>query len=348
MKNFKLKSSLFLTILSTGLILTSCSKSDSSPTPETPPVVIVPPTPIVISTSIFSGISGTSGSINGEIATATFSEPYGICSDASGNLYVTEKSSSKIRKITSAGIVSTFISDLNNISIPSGICIDPQSNLFVADSDYNVITKVTTSPVTSIFAGFFNYNGYNDGTGGNAEFSNPSGVCIDNIGNLFVADTDNNCIRKITPARVVSTFAGTQSFGFVNGTGANASFNSPVSICIDSNNNLYVTDLNNHAIRKITPARVVTTLAGSGVPGFLNATGSAAKFFNPAGICVNSDGTIFVADRSNKKIRQISPDGVVTTVLTSTTFSGINGIVMVNNKLFITNPTSHVIHSIQL
>jgi serine/threonine-protein kinase len=171
--------------------------------------------------------------------------------------------------------------------------------------EYYVTGRVFTYAGTS--------QGFAEGNAGSAQFNTPSGVVRDAAGNLFVCDRDNHRIRKITAAGVVSTFAGSSTAGFNDGTGSAASFNQPYSIAIDASGNLFVGDRMNHAVRKITPAGVVTTLAGNGVPGDVDATGAAARFHEPLGITVDPSGLIYVADYINQKIKKITQAGVVTT-----------------------------------
>ena len=166
----------------------------------------------------------------------------------------------------------------------------------------------------STFAGA-SLRGSTDGTGSAARFNNPNGIAVDTSGNVYVVDTGNFTIRKITPAGVVTTFAGFPlASGSSDGTGSAARFTSPAGVAVDTAGNLYVTDSN--SVRKITPAGVVTTLAGTiGATGSTDATGSAARFNGAAGIAVDpSTGNIYVADQSNFKVRRVSPAGVVTTL----------------------------------
>src|SRR5438105_3267243 len=150
--------------------------------------------------------------------------------------------------------------------------------------------------------------GSTDGTGSAARFNSPSGVVVDSAGNTYVADTVNSTVRKITPAGVVTTFAGLAgSTGSVNGTGSAARFNFPSGVSVDraGTGNIYVGDTNNVTIRQITPAGVVTTLAGSpGMKGGANGTGSAARFVLPEGMAVDSAGNIYVADTDPSTIRK--------------------------------------------
>ncbi len=177
-----------------------------------------------------------------------------------------------------------------------------------------MIRKITAAGDVTTFAGSAGLSGKTDGTGTAARFSQSNGITIDSAGNLYVADTANNTIRKITQSGVVTTLAGSPgSSGLTDGTGAAARFAVPFDVAVDAVGNVYVCDHGNHAIRKITAAGVVTTLAGSGSAGNANGTGTAATFRFPSGIAVDSAGNVFVADTDNQLIRKITAAGVVTT-----------------------------------
>ncbi len=277
--------------------------------------------------------TGSSGSLDGSAASATFYYPHGVAVDAGGNLYIAESQNRKIRMITPAGIVSTLAGSGNYGSAdgigaaayfasPSGVAIDPGGNILVADSGNNRIRKVTPTGATSIFAGS---DMARDETGTAASFYNPDGVAVDASGNLYVADTSNHKIRKISPAGVVSTFAGSGAQGSADGNGAAASFSSPTGVAVDASGNVFVADSSNSKIRKITPAGDVTTFAGSGLGGSANGTGTAASFNQPGGLAVDASGNLYVADRGNHKIRKISPAGVVTTLAGSGNQGSVNG-----------------------
>jgi sugar lactone lactonase YvrE len=202
-----------------------------------------------------------------------------------------------------------------------GVTVDSSGNLYIADSGNDTIRKITSAGVVSTFAGTAGTPGSADGTGTAASFSAPTGITVDAGGNLYVADTGNDTIRKITPAGVVSTLAGTAGTpGSADGTGSAAGFYFPRGIAIDPSGNLYVADSGNETIRKITPAGVVSTLAGTaGTPGAADGTGSAASFASPQGITLDSAGNLYVADMNNNTIRKITPAGVVTTIIGSST-----------------------------
>ena len=149
-------------------------------------------------------------------------------------------------------------------------------------------------------------SGSANGTGVAASFSFPYGVAVDSSGNIYVADAYNNLIRKITSGGAVTTFAGSGSAGATNATGTSASFHNPEGVAVDSSGNVYVADTTNHLIRKITPARVVSTFAGTGSPGSNNGAATVATFNNPSGVAVDPSGNVYVADASNHLIRKIT------------------------------------------
>ncbi|MES2387020.1 MAG: gliding motility-associated C-terminal domain-containing protein [Bacteroidota bacterium] len=168
--------------------------------------------------------------------------------------------------------------------------------------------------------------GYADGNDTAARFSYPSGLVFDASGNMFITDQGNNRIRKMTPAGVVTTFAGSGVAGYADGVGTNAKFNEPYGIAIDLAGNLYVGDHGGYRVRKITPGGFVTTLAGSGLPGFTDGQGTAASMMNPMGIAVDRSGNVYVADYRNHAIRKITPGGMLTTFAGSGTQGYAEGI----------------------
>jgi sugar lactone lactonase YvrE len=234
-----------------------------------------------------------------------------------------------IRKITSAGVVSTFagsgiggfadgIASVAQFNGIDGLAVDTAGNVYVADTNNHRVRKISPAGVVSTLAG--STQGYANGTGTAARFNNPSGVAVDAAGNVFVTDTFNYRIRKITPAGVVSTLAGSGIAGFANGSGTAAQFNKTYGIAVNDAGSIFVADALNHRIRKITASGVVTTLAGS-VYGYANGNGTAAKFSYPYGITVDATGTVYVTDAEDNRIRKITIAGMVSTLAGS----GIGG-----------------------
>jgi serine/threonine protein kinase, bacterial len=207
---------------------------------------------------------------------------------------------------------------------PLGVAVDAAGNVYVADTDNHMIRKIASNGQVTTVAGN-GTSGSADGAGAGASFNLPIGVAADAAGNLYVADVLNHKIRKITPIGEVSTFAGSGSIGFSDGTGIAASFTFPQGVAVDGAGNVYVADTDNHRIRKITAGGEVSTLAGSGLPGSADGTGAAASFNFPHGVAVDAFGNVYVADRFNFKIRKITPAGVVTTLAGISTFGAVDG-----------------------
>ncbi|HZX57900.1 MAG TPA: hypothetical protein VFE54_04220, partial [Mucilaginibacter sp.] len=184
-----------------------------------------------------------------------------------------------------------------------GLAIDATGNIFVADYGNNVIRKITPAGVVSTYAGNGNA-GFVDGAASKvAAFNGPAGVAFDQQGNLFVADRNNNMVRKISPAGGVSLYAGVLKPGYTNITidsaiGSWGAFNHPNGIAVDATGNVYVADLNNNAIRQITPARVLSTIAGG--------PGQTALVGYPSALCVDATGNIFISDEAGRILKLTS------------------------------------------
>jgi type IX secretion system substrate protein/NHL repeat-containing protein len=285
--------------------------------------------------TVTSLAGSTAGFADATGTAAQFFEPYGIAIDASGTVYVADSRNNRIRKITSAGMVTTFAGSgivgfadgtgtAAKFSLPTGLAVDGSGIIYIADRANHSIRKITSSGVVSTLAGSGTF-GFADGTGAAAQFNNPWGVAVDDSGTVYVADNSNHCIRKITPAGVVTTLAGSGIAGFADGTGTAAQFDQPTDVAVDASGNVYVADFNNQRIRKITSAGEVTTLAGSGIAGYSDATGTAAQFKFPISIAVDASNTVYVADRDNQLIRKITSSGVVSTLAGSGTAGFADG-----------------------
>jgi sugar lactone lactonase YvrE len=189
---------------------------------------------------------------------------------------------------------------------PYGVTVDASGNGYVADSDNSRIRKISPTGAVTTLAGS-GVEGFLDGTGSTARFFIPRGAAVDVSGNVYVADTENNRIRKVSPTGVVTTLAGSGVEGFSDGIGTAAQFTLPNSVAVDAAGYVYVADEGNERIRKISPAGVVTTLAGSS-RGFADGAAAIAQFNRPHGIAVDASGNVYVADRDNQRIRKITQD----------------------------------------
>ncbi|MFN3587967.1 MAG: hypothetical protein ACK4UP_01210, partial [Spirosomataceae bacterium] len=271
--------------------------------------------------------SGTAGFADGVGTNAQFSRPFGITLDTQGNVYVADRGNQCIRKITPAGVVTTIAGSTRGFADgtgaaarfdePVGVTTDPDGNVYVADRLNHRIRKITPAGVVTTIAG--STAGFADGTGINAQFSSPNGVTTDAQGNIYVSERDNHRIRKITPAGVVTTIAGSTE-GFADGVSTSAQFNIPFGMTLDTQGNIYVADYNNHRVRKITSAGEVTTVAGSTL-GFANGPVTTAQFFQPIGVVLDTQGNIYVADFGSNRIRKIDNGITYTTCFVAPTLS---------------------------
>lgn len=319
-----------------------------TPPPPPPP----PPPPAVVSTAItvFAGALGGPGNIDG--LPGRLASPASLTIDAAGTIYVADPGNCNIRKLTASGLSLFYgprrctYNSSGNLApadfeflddVARGIAADRAGNVFFFSQKEKVLKRIAADGILTSTAnrgdiGTFAIDAnstlyYTSGTTLYKVDSNGtssalaslgrsgfSGLAVGDDGTVFAANSDQHVIYKITRLGVVSTLAGSGSPGNADGAGASAQFNYPVGVAADSGGNVYVTDLQNYTIRKITPAGVVTTLAGtSGVSGTLDGQGLLAKFATPTGIVVDKSGNIFVADTHNAAVRKVSPSVVVTT-----------------------------------
>jgi sugar lactone lactonase YvrE len=259
-----------------------------------------------------------------------------------------------VATVTAAGATSLTVTvpagaSTGKITVQVGNEIATSANDFVFIESDEVIVETLTGNGTL---------GSEDGTIAAARFYQPTGVALDASGNIYVADYSNHLIRKITPAGTVTTLAGSGIAGYADGTGTAAVFQGPFGVAVDAYGNVYVADSFNHRIRKVTPAGIVSTVAGSGVYGFADGDGIAAQFYSPRGVAVDGAGNIYVADAINHRIRKISPAGIVTTLAGSISgntdgnvsdakFSGPTGITVdASGNIYVADTGNHRIRKI--
>jgi Bacterial Ig-like domain/Thrombospondin type 3 repeat len=268
--------------------------------------------------------SGIRGSTNGPAGLASFNSPCGIAVDGSDNVFVADLDSSHVRKIPVDGnvfdIAGTTVGfqdgnpQLSQFRGPCGVALDKAGNLYIADIDNHRIRIRRPSGFISTFAGS-GVAGTADGPAAQAQFNQPYAIALDNAGNAYVVERNGHRVRKISPSGVVSTLAGSAGTGYVDGPGASAKFFFPCGVAVDASGLVYVADWANNRIRTITPAGIVSTLAGNGLAGFNDGNGQAAQFNNPCGISFDESGqNLYVADFSNHAVRVVTPSGDVQTV----------------------------------
>ncbi len=290
------------------------------------------------------------GFVNGPSDDARFASPWDCAVDADGNVYVADRFNYAVRKISPSGQVTTLAGGsyggLDGVGpeaqfwFPSGVAVDGNGFVYVADPQARTIRKINPNGSVSTLAGRF--RGNEDGTGDAARFAYPAGLAVDASGNVFVADTFNYAVRKITPAGVVSTLAGGNGRGYVDAVGGEAKFEAVWDVAVDGGGNVYVADVNG-VIRVIDPAGSVSTLAGSG-EGYADGPAGQARFSHVYGLEVDADGNVYVADTGNHTIRRISPGGDVITlggmpenfggadgVGDQAVFNGLTGITVASN-----------------
>jgi hypothetical protein len=283
----------------------------------------------IISTVAGNEFSGYSGD-GGQATAANLRNPYRVAVDSAGNVYIADMDNHRIRKVAPTGIISSVagngifgysgdggLATEAQIFRPEGVAVDSGGNLYISDNGNNRIRKITAAGIISTVAGngTSGYSG-DEGLATEAQLDSPGSVEVDSAGNLYVADTQNHRIRKVTPAGIISTVAGNGS-ALYNGDGMLATtaalFASDVAV--DSAGNLYIADDGNHRIRKVTPAGIISTAAGNGTSGYSGDGGlaTAAQLYNPSGVAADSAGNLFIAEYLNHRVRKVTPTGIIST-----------------------------------
>jgi len=291
----------------------------------------------VIATVAGNGLSGFSGD-NGPAVNAQMNRPYGLAVDSTGNLYIADTENQRIRKVSNGAIATIagngtagFSGDSGPaigamLATPIGIAVDLASDLYIVDRDNNRIRKVANGAITTAAGnGTPGFSGDN-GPAANAQLSNPIGVAVDALGNLYIADSYNQRIRKVTDG-AITTVAGGGTPICGNGPALSCQFVDPFDIAVDSAGSLYISDQADSRIWKVSNG-LVAVVAGNGTAGFSGDNGPAtsAQLSSPAGVAVDSAGNVYIADTGNNRIRKVA-NGVIATVAGNGTagFSGDGG-----------------------
>ncbi|MEO6742755.1 MAG: hypothetical protein ABIP20_21145 [Chthoniobacteraceae bacterium] len=288
----------------------------------------------------FAGESVSNSQVDGVGTHAGFAYPTGMAINPAGTLFVADSGFGSIRKITTPGAVVTTVPIPRILDQPLGIAVDAAGNIYVAETPRCVIDKITPAGVFSVFAGIPYSPGSNDGPALSARFNQPSGVAVNAAGEVFVTDSDNHTIRKISPAGVVSTLAGWPGrIGNTDGTGTSAQFYQPRGIKLDTDGSLVVADTSNHMIRRVTMAGVVTTLGGfPGAGGHRPGIYRDAHFSTPFDVAIAPGGLIYVAETAANVIA-VGTSGARLTVfayasLPGSTTAFANGVLLLAGSTF--------------
>ena len=253
-----------------------------------------------------------------------------VAADSAGNLYIADSSNHRIRRVDSSGTITTVAgggsADGDNVpavqarlSRPSGVVLDGAGNLYIADTSNHRIRRVDSSGTITTVAGTGERGfGGDGGPAVQAQLASPFGVAVDSAGNLFIADTLNSRIRRLDTKGTITTVAGTgeESFGGDGGPALQAQLARPIGIALDGSGNIYLASVFNQRIRRVDSSGTITTVAGTGTSGFNGDRGPAvrAQLDNPEGVAVDGAGNLYIADRTNNRIRRVDASGTITTI----------------------------------
>ncbi len=263
----------------------------------------------IITTAAGIGYAGSTGD-TGFAIRAQVDGPEGVAVDAEGGLWITEAAGGRIRRVDSGGYISTM--ETSALQLPSGIAVDSERNIYVADTAAHTVRRIAPDGSEQIVAGT-GAPGYagDGGPAASALLKNPAGLCLDAQGNLYIADSGNHAVRRVTKEGTITTVAGRgePSSDGDGGPAAAAGLNAPAAVAVDSEGSLYIADTGNNRIRRVDARSVIETIAGTGASGYAGEDAPAleAEFDGPAGIAVDAAGVVYVADRGNGLIRMLTP-----------------------------------------
>jgi uncharacterized protein (TIGR03437 family) len=286
--------------------------------------------------SLIAGTPSTAGFAgeSGQATSADLNSPTGVWVDANHNIYIVDTDNDRIRIVSSSGIITTAAGSSTadvyagdggkatqaSVNRPNGIAFDATGKImYIADTGNSVIRKVDTSTgiITTVAGNNSSAYGGDGGPATSASLSLPTGVALDSAGNLYIADTNNSCIRKVTTDQVIHTVAGQCSYALFQGDGGPAiaaKLNKPYSVAVDAQGSIYFSDTQNNRIRKVTPDGIINTIAGNGTQGFRDGPALQAELYSPSGIALDASGSLYIADKSNFRIRKLLPSGNLVTV----------------------------------
>jgi trimeric autotransporter adhesin len=282
--------------------------------------------------SINGGFSGDGG----PAVRALLANPYYVAVDGKGSVYISDYLNERVRKVNAKGTISTFagpgtgdqLTNLRHLN-PRGVAVDGSGNVYIVD-EFDTVLKATPGGTFTRIAGSLHNCGNitclgDGGPATSAELLDPTAVAVDGQGNVYIADTGNERVRKVTPAGTITTIAGAGRFqhpGYSGdgGPATSALLNTPNGVAVDKKGNLYITDQRNNRVRKVNPKGTITTFAGTGKGGFSGDGGPAtrAKLSWPSGIAVDGQGNVYISD--NNRIRKVSPRGRITTIAGSSKY----------------------------
>jgi len=276
--------------------------------------------------SIIAGTGTFGAPTPGPATSSRLAQPFGVAVDSSGNIYISDTENDVVEKVTPGGTLSIIASNLNR---PNGVAVDSSGNVYIADTYNNLVKKVTSSGALTVVAGNGTPNKPTPGPATQSPLKAPEGVAIDSSGNLYIADTFNNVVEKVTPSGMLSIFAGTgigehpSAGAFPPSAGVSATTSPlfhPENLAFDSAGNLYIADASNDLVERVTALGILSVIAGRGSPGAAptyNGPPLSSHLNFPDGVAVDSSGVVYIADEVNGTIDRVGPETAAPPTITT-------------------------------